>query len=96
MRRWRPSGEAARPARPRTTRGRAGGPLRSPNYHEETDTLETLDFGFMTNVTRATAAYAAERVHLAARARGPRRESSSPLDGDWDVVELRGIEPLTS
>jgi hypothetical protein len=40
------------------------GPLRNPNYHEETDTLATLDFAFMTNVTRATAAYAAERVRL--------------------------------
>lgn len=40
------------------------GPLRNPNYHEETDTLATLDFAFMTNVTRATAAYAAEQVRL--------------------------------
>lgn len=40
------------------------GPLRNPNYHEETDTVATLDLPFMTNVTRATAAYAAERVGL--------------------------------
>lgn len=40
------------------------GPLRNPNYHQETDTADTLDFAFMTGVTRATAAYAAERVGL--------------------------------
>lgn len=40
------------------------GPLRNRNYHRETDTVETLDLPFMTNVTRATAAYAAERVGL--------------------------------
>jgi Zn-dependent M28 family amino/carboxypeptidase len=40
------------------------GPLRNPNYHQETDTADTLDFAFMTGVTRATAAYAAERVRL--------------------------------
>ncbi len=40
------------------------GPLRNRNYHEETDTVETLDLVFMTSVTRATAAYAAERVGL--------------------------------
>ncbi len=30
--------------------------LRNPNYHQPTDTPETLDYGFLTNVTRALAA----------------------------------------
>ena len=34
--------------------------LRNPHYHQPTDTPETLDFAFLTQVTRALAAAAAE------------------------------------
>ena len=36
--------------------------LRNPNYHRSTDGIETLDFGFMANVTDAVAAVAVRQA----------------------------------
>ena len=38
--------------------------FRNPNYHRSTDTPDTLDYGFMGNVTRALVATLAQHAGL--------------------------------
>lgn len=51
--------------------------LRNPHYHEPSDTLETLDLPFLTQVTTAVAATAANLARLEDASADPDRASSS-------------------
>ncbi len=53
--------------------------FRNPNYHEPTDTIDTLDFAFMTNVTRAMLATTVEYLTYDGDADGQPDACSGPL-----------------
>ena len=50
--------------------------FRNPNYHKKTDTIDTIDFEFMSRIIRSVGACAIHWAGLPSAARGI--ESASP------------------
>ncbi|MFB3852755.1 MAG: M28 family metallopeptidase [Vicinamibacterales bacterium] len=68
-------------------------PLRNPHYHRTTDTLSTLGVGFMTAVTRAAVALAAD---LAQPVSAPPSPIGAAVGEQLDRYRIVALQPLAA